>query len=47
LAATRSQITRRDDDRELQAAQTIVGLPPRKLQPNCLQMSASAAVSLA
>jgi hypothetical protein len=33
LAATRSQITLRDDDRELQTEQTIVGLPPRKLQP--------------
>jgi hypothetical protein len=34
LAATRSQITRRDDDRELQTAQRIVGLPARKLQPD-------------
>jgi hypothetical protein len=34
LAATRSQITPRDDDRELQTEQTIVGLPPRKLQPD-------------
>jgi len=34
LAATRSQITRRDDDRELQTEQTIVGLPARKLQPD-------------
>jgi hypothetical protein len=33
LAATRSQITPRDDDRELQTEQAIVGLPPRKLQP--------------
>jgi hypothetical protein len=32
LAATRSQITRRDDDRELQTEQMIVGLPARKLQ---------------
>src|SRR5229473_4777447 len=34
LAATRSQITRRDDDRELQTEQRIVGLPARKLQPD-------------
>jgi len=34
LAATRSQITPRDDDRELQTEQTIVGLPPRRLQPD-------------
>jgi hypothetical protein len=34
LAATRSQITPRDDDRELQTEQAIVGLPPRKLQPD-------------
>jgi hypothetical protein len=34
LAATRSQITRRDDDRELQTEQTIVGLPAPKLQPD-------------
>jgi hypothetical protein len=34
LAATRSQITRRDDDRELQTEQTIVSLPARKLQPD-------------
>jgi hypothetical protein len=33
LAATRPQITRGDDDRELQTGQTIVGLPARKLQP--------------
>jgi len=32
LAATRSQITRRDNDRELQTGQTIVGLPAPKLQ---------------
>src|SRR5713226_844846 len=31
---TRSQITPRDDDRELQTEQAIVGLPPRKLQPD-------------
>jgi hypothetical protein len=34
LAATRSQITRRDDDRELQTEQRIAGLPARKLQPD-------------
>jgi hypothetical protein len=34
LAATRSQITPRADDRELQTEQAIVGLPPRKLQPD-------------
>src|SRR5712691_6854932 len=34
LAATRSQITPRDDDRELQSEQRIVGLPARKLQPD-------------
>src|SRR5712672_3861008 len=34
LAATRSQITRRDGDRELQTEQRIVGLPARKLQPD-------------
>jgi hypothetical protein len=34
LAATRSHITRRDDDRELQTEQTIVGLPARELQPD-------------
>ena len=34
LAATRSQITRRDDDRELQTEQRIVGLPAQKLQPD-------------
>jgi hypothetical protein len=34
LAATGSQITRRDDDRELQTEQTIVGLLPRKLHPD-------------
>jgi hypothetical protein len=34
LAATRSQITQRDDDREPQTEQTIVGLPPRKFQPD-------------
>jgi len=33
LAATRSQITPRDDDGEPQTEQAIVGLPPRKLQP--------------
>ena len=32
LAATRSQISRRDDDRELQTEQRIVGLPAQKLQ---------------
>src|SRR5437588_3687199 len=30
---TRSQITRRNDDRESQTEQTIVGLPAGKLQP--------------
>jgi hypothetical protein len=34
FAATRSQITRRDDDREPQTEQTILGLPARKLQPD-------------
>jgi hypothetical protein len=34
LAATRSQLTRRDDDREPQTEQTIVGLPARKFQPD-------------
>jgi hypothetical protein len=34
LAATRSQISPRDDDRELQTEQAIVGLLPRKLQPD-------------
>jgi hypothetical protein len=34
LAATRSQVTRRDGDRELQTEQTIVGVPPQKLQPD-------------
>jgi hypothetical protein len=34
LAATRSQITRRDGDRELQSEQRIVGLPAQKLQPD-------------
>src|SRR5713226_5064708 len=34
LAATRSQITRRDDDRELQTEQRVVGLPAPKLQPD-------------
>jgi len=33
FAAARSQITPRNDDRERQTEQTIVGLPPRKLQP--------------
>src|SRR5437588_6047557 len=32
FAATRSQITPSNDDREPQTEQTIVGLPPRKLQ---------------
>src|ERR1700720_2684775 len=36
-AATRSQITRRDDDPELQTEQRIVGLPARKLQPGRTQ----------
>jgi hypothetical protein len=31
FAVTRSQITPRNDDRELQTEQTIVGLPARKL----------------
>jgi hypothetical protein len=30
----RLQITRREDDRELQTEQTIVRLPARKLQPD-------------
>jgi hypothetical protein len=34
LAPTQSQVTPRDDDRELQTEQTILGLLPRKLQPD-------------
>jgi hypothetical protein len=44
LAATRSQITRRDDDRELQTEQTIVGLPARKLQPPASSATAARSV---
>src|SRR6516225_6894552 len=33
FAATRSQITRRDDDREQQTEQTIIGARARKLRP--------------
>ena len=36
MAPTRSQITRRDDDRELQTVQTIVCLPPRKASAACV-----------
>jgi hypothetical protein len=41
LAATWSQISRRDDDRELQTEQRIVGLPARKLQPPALYATAA------
>jgi hypothetical protein len=44
LAVTRSQITRRDDDRELQTVQTIVGLPARKLQPPAWSATAARSV---
>jgi len=36
LAPTRSQITRRDDDRELQTEQTIVGLLAQKASAACV-----------
>ena len=44
FAATRSLITPRDDDRELQTEQTIVGLPPRKLQPPAWSATAARSV---
>jgi hypothetical protein len=36
LGRDRSQITRRDDDRERQTVQTIVGLPARKASAACV-----------